>query len=102
MAHIGQWLAAAERLIVEDYDLAVEVLASRRLVKGYSDTHARGLSKFNRALSAAPMLTSPPDGAGLLDRLVRAALADEDGTILDGALRTLSNLQATTASSTTV
>ena len=75
---------------------------SLRLVKGYSDTHARGLSKFNRVLSAAPMLTSPPDGAGLLDRLVRAALADEDGTILDGALRTLSNLQATTASSTTV
>ena len=36
----------------------VEVLRCRRLVKGYSDTHARGLSKFDRVMAKAPKLVS--------------------------------------------
>lgn len=99
LAHIREWLTLAEKILVQDYDLAVEVLASRRLVKGYSDTHARGLSKFDRVLGALPALSSLPDAAGWLNRLVRAALADEDGTMLDGALRTLADLQPATSPS---
>ncbi|MEL7447385.1 MAG: hypothetical protein AAGK02_16540, partial [Pseudomonadota bacterium] len=34
----------------------MEVLNTRRLIKGYSDTHARGQSKFDKVLSALPML----------------------------------------------
>ncbi len=88
-AHIAAWLGLAERIVAQDYAVAVEVLACRRLVKGYSDTHARGESKFDRVLAAAPGLVGKPDGAGWLRRLRTAALADEQGEALAGALKTL-------------
>ena len=66
MAHLERWLATALARLPDNYDLAVEVIRCRRLVKGYSDTHARGLSKFDRVLAGdcagrriAPM---PPTG----------------------------------------
>lgn len=89
MSHVEAWLALATRIIAQDYPLAVEVLACRRLVKGYSDTHARGESKFDRVLAAAPALVGKPDSAGWLRRLRSAALADEQGEALAGALMTL-------------
>lgn len=89
MAHLGHWLAMAHDIAERDYDLGVEVLATRRLVKGYSDTHARGASKFDRVIAQAPGLVGRPDAAGWLRRLREAALADEDGAMLDGAIRTL-------------
>ena len=72
-----------------DYDLAVEALACRRLVKGYSDTHARGLSKFDRVLAEVPFVAGRVESAAWLRRLKEAALADEQGIALDGALRTM-------------
>ena len=89
MAHLERWLSLAERLAPIDYDLAVEVLACRRLVKGYSDTHVRGSSKFDRIIAEAPGLAGKPDAATWLRRLKEAALADEQGTELDGAIRTV-------------
>ena len=89
VAHLEQWLAVAASTAERDYDLAVEVLACRRLVKGYSDTHARGMSKFDRVMASVPQLVGKPDSAGWLRRLRTAALADEEGKALDGALRTL-------------
>jgi indolepyruvate ferredoxin oxidoreductase beta subunit len=89
MAHIDRWIATALETLPPDYDLAVEVLACRRLVKGYSDTHARGRSKFDRVLSAVPTLVGKPDSATWLRRLRQAALLDEDGIALDGALKTV-------------
>lgn len=89
VAHRDAWLAQARRLLTVDYDLAVEVLACRRLVKGYSDTHARGLSKFDRVLSALPLLEGREDAAAWLRRLRQAALLDEGGIALDGALKTI-------------
>ena len=74
------------------YELGVEALACRRLVKGYSDTHARGLSKFDRVMAAVPALSRREDGAVWLDRLKRAALADETGAALDGVLKTIATL----------
>ncbi|MCF3932861.1 indolepyruvate oxidoreductase subunit beta family protein [Acuticoccus sp. M5D2P5] len=94
VAHLEDWLATAHRLAPTNYDLAVEVLRCRRLVKGYSDTHARGLSKFDRVLSALPLLEGRPDGADWLRRLREAALVDEAGTQLDGALKTVATLDA--------
>jgi indolepyruvate ferredoxin oxidoreductase beta subunit len=88
-AHLERWLALATDTAARDYDIAVEVLACRRLVKGYSDTHARGLSKFDRLAASVPGLVGKPDSAGWLRRLRTAALADEEGKALDGALRTL-------------
>ncbi len=92
VAHREDWLAKATQTIGRNYDLAVEILACRRLVKGYSDTHVRGLSKFDRVLSALPLLVDREDGADWLRRLRQAALLDEAGTALDGALKTVATL----------
>ena len=92
MEHMDAWLKGATELLPENYDLAVEVLAARRLVKGYSDTHSRGLSKFDRVLSALPLLRHREDGADWLRRLKQAALLDEGGIALDGALKTVATL----------
>jgi len=92
-AHTAQWLAEAERLAPRNYDLAVEVIRCRRLIKGYSDTHERGQSKFDRVLSVVPLLEPREDGALWLKRLREAALLDEEGTALDGALKTVATLE---------
>ena len=88
-AHLDLWLARATALIAADYDLAVEVLRSRRLIKGYSDTHARGLSKFDRVMEGIALVQGRPDAADWARRLREAALKDEDGTDLHGALATI-------------
>jgi indolepyruvate ferredoxin oxidoreductase beta subunit len=90
--HREAWLSAASNLLGSNYDLAVEVLNNRRLVKGYSDTHARGLSKFDRVMSALSMLKAREDGAAWMKRLRQAALLDENGIALDGALKTVETL----------
>jgi indolepyruvate ferredoxin oxidoreductase beta subunit len=92
MAHLEKWLALAASYVDKNYDLAVEVIAARRLIKGYSHTHARGESKFDRVLSAAPLLAPRADGAEWMRRLRTAALMDESGIALDGALKTIATL----------
>ena len=89
VAHRDAWLTAVKAAATKDYDLAVELLNNRRLVKGYSDTHARGRSKFDRVMAAAIKLEGRPDAAVWVRRLREAALKDEDGVALDGALKTV-------------
>ncbi|MCO5080827.1 MAG: indolepyruvate oxidoreductase subunit beta family protein [Rhizobiaceae bacterium] len=88
-AHLDRWYRLALDHAASDYDLAVEILACRRLIKGYSDTHARAQSKFDRVLSALPILKGRTDAAEWLRRLREAALKDEKGDMLDGALKTV-------------
>jgi len=83
------WLARVRAAAPKDYALAVELLACRRLVKGYSDTHARGLSKFDRVMTAAARLEGRPDAADWVRRLREAALKDEEGLALTGAIKTV-------------
>ena len=92
MAHLDRWLTLAADNVAGNYDLAVEIIAARRLVKGYSDTHARGRSKFDRVIGAVPLLAHRDDGALWLRRLREAALLDENGSALDGALKTVATL----------
>lgn len=87
--HIEHWLDVATGTLSSDYDLAVEVVACRRLVKGYSDTHARGQSKFDLVVNEVAWLRGRAGGADWLNRLRRAALLDEEGTALEGAIQTL-------------
>jgi indolepyruvate ferredoxin oxidoreductase beta subunit len=68
-AHINQWLETVSTLMAQDYLLAVEVIRCRRLVKGYSDTHARGSSKFDRLLQAASALAGKDQAADELAAL---------------------------------
>ena len=91
-SHIDTWLALATCHLEKNYDLARGIIATRRLIKGYSDTHARGISKFDRVLSSVPLLAARDDAGEWIDRLISAALKDEDGTVLDGALQTLKSL----------
>jgi indolepyruvate ferredoxin oxidoreductase beta subunit len=92
MAHLEKWLAAATEQLAKNYDVAVETINARRLVKGYSDTHARGEAKFDRVMAAVPTLAARPDGADWMRRLRDAALLDEKGIALDGALKTIATL----------
>ena len=91
-AHLERWLALALDVRARDHALGCEVLRCRRLIKGYSDTHARGLSKYDRVLSALPMLEGRADAADWLRRLRDVALMDERGDALDGALKTVATL----------
>ena len=88
-AHMQPWLDTALGHIDHDYALAVEILRCRRLIKGYSDTHARGQSKFDRVLAGAALVAGREDAADWVARLREAALKDEEGKTLDGALRTI-------------
>jgi indolepyruvate ferredoxin oxidoreductase, beta subunit len=91
-SHREAWLGSASDILAKNYDLAVEVLCCRRLIKGYSDTHARGISKFDMVMSALPMLVEREDGAAWLRRLRQAALLDESGIALDGAMKTVATI----------
>lgn len=87
VAHLEAWLKRA--LAAEDYAVRVELLKCRRLIKGYSDTHARGLTKFETVMNAADLLKGRKDAAEWVARLRTAALQDPEGKALDGAVQTV-------------
>lgn len=87
--HLERWLSTAIGYVGTDYDLAVETVMTRRLVKGYSDTHSRGLAKFDRVMAGILLVAGRPDAADWARRMREAALVDEDGKALDGALATI-------------
>lgn len=88
-AHLARWLEVALGQVGRNYDLAVELIRCRRLIKGYSDTHARGQSKFDRVVAASLRIAARDDAADWCRRLREAALKDEEGKALDGAIRTI-------------
>ena len=89
VAHRDRWLERIRMVAPKDYDLACELLENRRLIKGYSDTHARGSSKFDRVMAVATRLEGRGDAADWMRRLRQAALLDEEGKALDDAVRTV-------------
>jgi indolepyruvate ferredoxin oxidoreductase, beta subunit len=74
---IDAWLAAVAELASRDYEVAVELADSQRLVKGYGDTYERGLRNFRQITAAARRLAGRDGAAALIARLRRAAQADE-------------------------
>lgn len=87
-ARIDAWLMRI-RDSASTYDLAVEIAECQRLVKGYSDTHERGLRNYGTIMQFIDREKNRPDLAASVRRLRSAALADEDGQQLDSALREL-------------
>jgi indolepyruvate ferredoxin oxidoreductase, beta subunit len=84
-ARIEHWLGQVRDAAQRNTALAVEVAQCQRLVKGYSDTHARGLANYEKLMSAvarAGALLAP----ATLRELRGAALADEHGKNLQEAL----------------
>jgi indolepyruvate ferredoxin oxidoreductase, beta subunit len=94
VAHLEGWLSLALTYQERDYALAVEVIRCRRLIKGYSDTHARGQSKFDRVTDGIALVAGREDAADWARRLREAALMDEEGKALDGALATIRSFAA--------
>ena len=88
-AHLDAWQTACLDLAKTDAAAATELLACRRLIKGYSDTHVRGLSKFSRVMEAAKLVYGRDDAAQWIARLREAALRDEKGEELNGAIKTI-------------
>ncbi|MBQ1763297.1 MAG: hypothetical protein IIZ92_10405, partial [Aquincola sp.] len=83
---IEHWLQRVQALAASHPALALEVARLQRLVKGYGDTHARGLRNYQTLLGVLDR-----HGATLapaqLARLRDAALADEHGKALQAALQ---------------
>jgi len=93
---LNDWLALVHQAVASHYDLAVEIVECRRLVKGYSDTHVRSTSKYLKVMDAARSLVADneqADAAGMLKQLREAALADARGEKLDATLDKLSPLR---------
>lgn len=88
-AHLEAWLMEVAAVLPQDRALALELLRCRRLVKGYSDTHARGSSRFDRLLHAARKLRGRTDAGAALGSLREAALRDAEGRALAERLQAL-------------
>ncbi len=84
-ARIEAWLNDVTAAAHHSQDLALELVACQELVKGYGDTHARGLKNFAAIMEA---LSRGGDAADVR-RWRAAALADEDGVALDRQLKEL-------------
>lgn len=87
--HRKAWLEEIDRHLANNPDLALELIKCRRLIKGYSDTHHRSLSKFARIFENLHLVSLLPDAAEWVRRWRDAALMDENGDALDGAIKTV-------------
>lgn len=86
---IGAWLSLVENTAATDYALACEIAGLQRLIKGYGETHERGLANYARITDVLDRVRSQPEPAAALRALRDAALKDEDGVALHGALSKL-------------
>lgn len=82
-SRLERWHQAIDRAWEKDRTLALEVVRCARLLKGYGETHERGLRNYERILEAAD---SGEHDAASVRRLREAALEDEYGLALDAAL----------------
>jgi len=87
--HLNYWLERVIAYAAFNYTLATECLRCRRLIKGYADTHARGLSKFDKVMNGIEKIAKQEDAAILANQLRKAALKDADGSALDRMLDTV-------------
>jgi indolepyruvate ferredoxin oxidoreductase beta subunit len=81
---IAGWIDRLLALAATDYALACELAECPRLLKGYSDTLARGRRNYQRIVGALDRLG--PQAADRLRALRDAALADETGAALERTL----------------
>jgi indolepyruvate ferredoxin oxidoreductase beta subunit len=84
-AAIVAWLGRITETAALNPELAIEVAQCQRLVKGYSDTHERGVRNFDTVMTAVQRAGATLAPATLRD-LREAALADEYGTKLEATL----------------
>jgi indolepyruvate ferredoxin oxidoreductase beta subunit len=92
-AALEAWLDLVAETAHTDYALALQVARTRSLVKGYGDTHERGRAKFDKLVALLPRLRARGNPGPLLEGLIKAALADEEGQALDKAIAELVPVQ---------
>lgn len=86
---IDAWLARVREAATRDTRLAREIVECARLIKGYSDTHRRGIANFLAIMDALvdnPPTSDPKAQAEAIARAREAALADPEGKALSGNL----------------
>ncbi len=86
-ALIGRWLAAIGQ--AGSLGLATEIALTGRLIKGYSDTHARAKENFTRILETiieAPRIADPAERAIAIRRARESALTAAEAGPLDATL----------------
>jgi indolepyruvate ferredoxin oxidoreductase beta subunit len=92
-AELTKWLTLVKDAARTDYALACELAECQRLVKGYGDTHARGMHSYTSIIELLPLL----EGSGTattVKQLREAALADESGAQLRAHLASLHRLNS--------
>lgn len=93
-ARIENWLGLIAERAPRDYALACEIVGLQRLLKGYGETHERGLANFERILGSIESVRGEAEPAKAVARLRDSALKDEAGAALAAEL---SRLGATAA-----
>lgn len=88
---ITDWLSRVQRVasLPSGYHAAIEIAECQRLVKGYSDTHERGLRNYQTLMEAVERMTARPDLADVIKQLRNAALADDQGVRLQAVMAEL-------------
>ncbi len=93
MNHVECWLGRIQQACENaNNELAVEIAQCQRLIKGYSDTHVRGQSKFTQIMKAIDRLMQHPQAAEQVAALREAALAKADDDQLQTRLAAVDEL----------
>lgn len=86
---IDAWLARIREAAGRHLPLALEIAACATLIKGYSDTHRRGMANFLALMDALvdnPATSDPAEQAAAIAKARTAALADPEGKALTATL----------------
>ena len=74
MALIDRRLARIASAAPSSYDLALEIARCPRLIKGYGDTHARGMKSFTAIMDVLDRIEADDEAADTVRKLADAAL----------------------------
>lgn len=85
-ARIENWLSLIASAAERDYALACEIAGLQRLIKGYGDTHERGLANYEAIIGVLDAVKASAAPAQNLARLRDSALKDEEGVALAAEL----------------
>jgi indolepyruvate ferredoxin oxidoreductase beta subunit len=88
---IDEWLGLVRDAAGVDRDFALEVAECARLIKGYSDTHKRGVGNYRKIVDTVirPAIAAGKAATAELAKVREAALADPEGESLSQALAAL-------------
>jgi indolepyruvate ferredoxin oxidoreductase beta subunit len=83
---IDKWISTVNEVLNIDYQLALEVIESANVIKGYGSTHRNGWANFEVLMEQVALHKHEAAIHTRIAELRKAALADENGDILRAAL----------------